>query len=105
MLLNLDKIKAWFLKKSVYFKNKFIVTIFVFVIYGLFIDDNDIFDIINNHLTLRKLNNDKEFIDDKLHKTESLLKKLKYPSELEKYARENKLFKRENEDIFIITYK
>jgi cell division protein DivIC len=105
MIFRIQNIKEWYLKRSKYFKNKYIVTLFVFTCYGLFIDDNDIFDIINNHLTLRKLNNDMSLIDEKLTKTQRLIKKLKYTDQLEKYARENKLFKRDNEDIYIITYK
>jgi hypothetical protein len=71
----------------------------------MFLDDNDIFDMIKDQITLSKLNDEKEMIDKKLNKTKFILKRLRYNSELEKYARENKLFKRDNEDIFIITYK
>jgi hypothetical protein len=71
----------------------------------MFLDDNDIFDMIKDQITLSKLNEEKEIIDKKLKKTKFILKQLRYNSELEKYARENKLFKRDNEDIFIITYK
>jgi hypothetical protein len=60
---------------------------------------------IKDQITLSKLNEEKELIDKKLSKTKFILKRLCYNSELEKYARENKLFKRDNEDIFIITYK
>ncbi len=33
------------------------------------------------------------------------LKELRYPSELENYAREEKLFKKENEEIFVLSYE
>ncbi len=103
--MNIPIIKEWVLKRSKYFKNKYLVTFLVFFFYGMFLDDNDIFDIIKDQITLSKLNEEKEIIDKKLNKTKLILKRLRYNSELEKYARENKLFKRENEDIFIITYK
>ena len=51
------------------------------------------------------MHEEKELIENKLAKTKQTLDKLKYISELEVYARENKLFKKDNEDIFIITYK
>jgi hypothetical protein len=34
-----------------------------------------------------------------------LLKKLRYSNELESFAREKKFFKKENEDIFVISYE
>ena len=48
---------------------------------------------------------EKELVEAKLAKTKNTLDKLQYTSELEAYARENKLFKKDDEDIFIITYK
>ena len=103
--MNIPLLKEWFLKRSKYFKNKYLIAFFIFFFYGLFLDDNDIFDMIKDQITLSKLNDEKELIDKKLSKTKFILKRLRYNSELEKYARENKLFKRDNEDIFIITYK
>jgi hypothetical protein len=103
--MNIPLLKEWFSKRSKYFKNKYLIAFFIFFFYGLFLDDNDIFDMIKDQITLSKLKDEKELIDKKLNKTKFILKRLRYNSELEKYARENKLFKRDNEDIFIITYK
>lgn len=103
--MNLPVLKEWFSKRSKYFKNKYLIAFFIFFFYGLFLDDNDIFDMIKDQIILSKLNDEKEMIDKKLNKTKYILKRLRYKSELEKYARENKLFKKDNEDIFIITYK
>jgi hypothetical protein len=103
--MNIPILKEWALKKSKYFKNKYLVAFLLFFFYGMFLDDNDIFDMIKDQITLSKLNDEKELIVKKLNKTKFILKQLRYNSELEKYARENKLFKRDNEDIFIITYK
>ncbi len=103
--MNIPLLKEWFSQRSKYFKNKYLIAFFIFFFYGLFLDDNDIFDMIKDQITLSKLNDEKELIDKKLSKTKFILKRLRYNSELEKYARENKLFKRDNEDIFIITYK
>ena len=103
--MNIPLLKEWFSKRSKYFKNKYLIAFFIFFFYGLFLDDNDIFDMIKDQIILSKLNDEKEMIDKKLNKTKFILKRLRYSSELEKYARENKLFKRDNEDIFIVTYK
>ena len=86
-----------------YFKNKFILTSFLFLIYMLFLDDVDIFTIINQKRKYYRLLEAKADVSRKLSQVRSQLNQLKYTSELESYARENKLFKKENEDIFIIS--
>ena len=94
------------MKKYVnYFKNKFIFTTCLFVIYMLFLDDIDIFTIINQNNTLSHLEESKSEVSEKLARTKLTLKKLKYTSELENFAREEKLFKRDNEEIFVISYE
>jgi cell division protein DivIC len=94
------------MKKYVkYFKNKFIFTTCLFFIYMLFLDDIDIFTIINQNNKLSHLEEAKSEVSEKLARTKLTLKKLKYTSELENFAREEKLFKRDNEEIFVISYE
>jgi hypothetical protein len=69
----------------------------------LFLDDVDIFTIINQKRKYYRLLEAKADVSQKLSQVRSQLNQLKYTSELESYARENKLFKKENEDIFIIS--
>lgn len=88
-----------------YFKNKFIFTTCLFFIYMLFLDDIDIFTIINQNNKLSHLEDAKSEVSEKLARTKLTLKKLKYTSELESFAREEKLFKRDNEEIFVISYE
>ena len=88
-----------------YFKNKFIFTTCLFFIYMLFLDDIDIFTIINQNIKLSHLEEAKSEVSEKLARTKLTLKKLKYTSELESFAREEKLFKRDNEEIFVISYE
>ena len=88
-----------------YLKNKYIFTIVVFVFYFLFLDDTDIFSIVNHTRKLNRLERAKEETSTKLDSTKLLLKKLQYSDELESYAREKKLFKKDNEDIFILSYE
>ena len=95
----------WIQSKSKYYKNKYVVTLFIFSFYGMFLDDVDIFTIISQNIKLHKMNEEKALVEAKLAKTKNTLDKLQYLSELEAYARENKLFKKDDEDIFIITYK
>lgn len=100
-----SKFGLWLQSKSKYYKNKYVVTLFIFSFYGMFLDEVDIFTIISQNIKLHKMNEEKELVEAKLAKTKNTLEKLKYISELEAYARENKLFKKDDEDIFIITYK
>ena len=84
-------------------KNKFIFTSCLFFVYILFLDDVDIFTIINQNNKLSKLEIAKEDVSGRLKNLRFTLKKLHYISELENYARENKLFKKDDEEIFIIS--
>ncbi|MEY3425583.1 MAG: hypothetical protein RL679_941 [Bacteroidota bacterium] len=92
-------------KYAKYFRNKFIFTTCLFFIYILFLDDIDIFTILNQNTKLGKLEEARQEVSVKLNQTQKTLKKLRYSSELESYAREEKMFKRENEDIFVISYE
>lgn len=75
------------------------------MVYILFLDDIDIFTIVNQNRKLNRLEESKMEVSQKLEITRNTLKKLKYISELESYAREEKLFKKENEDIFILSFE
>ena len=88
-----------------YFRNKFIFTTFLFFVYMLFLDDVDIFTIINQKRKYYRLVEAKDEVTVKLSTIRHQLNQLKYTSELESFAREEKLFKKENEDIFIISYE
>ena len=92
-------------KYLVPFKNKFILTGTIFIIYALVLDDNDLASMIGHASKLRKLEAAKEEVSKKLAKTRFTLKQLKYTSEVERYAREEKFFKKDNEDIFVISYE
>ena len=88
-----------------YFKNKFVFTALIFTLYALFLDDNDLFSIINHTSKLNKLEASKVEISKDLKKLKYTLDQLKYTSELERYAREEKFFKKQDEDIFVVTYE
>jgi hypothetical protein len=71
-------------------------------VYTLFLDENDIFTLLNQRSKLRELNGKKVEMSAQLQEVQSTLSKLKYKSEVERFARENKFFKKDNEDIFVI---
>lgn len=87
------------------FRNKYILAITIFLVYNLFLDDIDMFTLLNQRKKLARLRTDRSEINLKLKETKQTLRELKHGYALEKYAREEKLFKKDDEDVFIITYE
>lgn len=95
----------YFEKYSRYYKNKYWVAGFIFLVYILFLDDVDIFTIVNQNRKLYRLEASCDAISKKLDSTRSLYRELSSSRALESFAREKKFFKRKNEDIFVISYE
>jgi hypothetical protein len=87
------------------FRNKYILTLTIFMVYNLFLDDIDLFSLLSQNRKLSRLRTDQSEINIKLQETKQTLRELKHSYALEKYAREEKLFKKDDEDVFIITYE
>jgi cell division protein FtsB len=71
-------------------------------VYILFLDDNDVFSIARQQIKLSKLKAEKQDVEQKYTKTKNVLDQLNSLDALEKFAREEKLFKKDDEDIFVI---
>jgi cell division protein FtsB len=84
-------------------KNKFFITFIVFSGYLIFLDDNDIFYILKQKETLNQLKEQNKVMKVKLEHTRSELMKIEDLDYLEAFARQEKFFKRKDEDIFVIT--
>lgn len=87
------------------FRNKYLLTFTLFLVYNLFLDDVDIFSLLSQNRKLNRLRTDQSEINIKLQETKQTLRELKHSYALEKYAREEKLFKKDDEDVFIVTYE
>lgn len=74
----------------------------IFFVYTLFLDENDIFTIFSQTRKLNKLELKKSEVNSNLIETRETLNQLKYSSEVERYAREKKYFKKDDEDVFVI---
>lgn len=84
-------------------KNKFLLTGALFVIWIALFDPNSWYDRNRLEEKKEKLIKEKEFYVDKIKKDSLSLKELKTNKEnLEKFARENFLMKKDNEEIFVI---
>lgn len=85
-----------------YLRNKYILTLFIFGLYVLFLDDVDVFSIVRQQFKYNKLLTEKVEMEEKLGKTKTVLNQLNDLESIEKFAREEKMFKRDDEDIFVI---
>ncbi len=84
-------------------RNKYAVTLFVFFIWLLFFDNNDVISQFDRHQHLEKLKEEKAFYKEHIRSARKELRELTTdPRTLEKFAREKYLMKKENEDIFVI---
>lgn len=72
------------------------------MVYTLFLDENDLFMIMRQKGKLTEINNKKNEVKAQLDATNSTLLKLQSIEEVEKFAREEKQFKKDDEDIFVI---
>jgi hypothetical protein len=86
-----------------FLKNKFILTFGIFFFYLILIDDNDIFYVVNQKKKLNELQLQNQSMKTKLQETKKDLENISDLDNLEAYAREKKFFKRNDEDIFVIT--
>ena len=90
---------------SCYLKNKYTITLFIFLIFILFLDDLDIFSIISQRRKLNQLEIQRNEMSKQLISTRNIVNKLNNINFLESYARSRKFFKKDNEEIFIVTYE
>lgn len=95
--------KDFFLKIWPWLKNKYVLTISVFAIWMLFFDQNNVVDRIKMTREINQLEEDREYYLEQIQKDSARLSELTTNKEnLEKYAREQFLMKKPNEDVFII---
>ncbi len=97
--------KIWFAILPL-LKNKFTLTLILFIGWISFFDQNNMMDRIQNMNQLHQLEKDRIYYISKIKEDSSKLIELKTDSKnLEKFAREQYLMKKDNEDIFIIVDK
>jgi len=99
-------VKSKFKKISPYLKwmkNKYKLTIFIFVVWVTFFDTYDFISLVSNKKKLSAIHEDIEFYKKEIKETNAALKDLTTDEEsLEKFARETYLMKKNNEEIFVI---
>jgi len=83
--------------------NKYLFAFLVFSVWMIFLDDHNILFLRQNLNKLKKYRVEKEYYKEKLSVDSQKLKELQTDSKnLEKFAREQFLMKKKDEDIFLI---
>ena len=85
------------------FRNKYILVGSLFAIYAVFLDDVDVFMIYSKHRKLNQLEIEKAEMETKLYEIAEMQSILTDRESLEKFAREERLFRKPNEDIYVIS--
>jgi cell division protein FtsB len=86
-----------------YAKNKYLLAFLFFAIWIIFFDQNNLIDRVIAVRKYHQMQQDKLYYLDKIKIDNRKLEELRTDREnLEKFAREQYLMKRDNEDIFII---
>lgn len=87
-------------------KNFYFITAFVFVVWMLFFDSNDLLTQYRLNKKLNDLENEKAYFEEKIAEVKQDREELLSNKDLlEKFARENYFMKKKNEDLFIIVEK
>lgn len=96
-------VKRFFLKIWPYLKNKYIITIAVFAVWMLFFDQNNVVDQLKMSAEIRQLEADRAYFLEEIDKDSTRLHELTTDKDnLEKFAREQYLMKKDNEDVFVV---
>jgi|TARA_B110000914_G_scaffold157033_1_gene138070 cell division protein DivIC len=97
------KLKEYYQNIPDAFKNKYFIVGFLFLIWISFIDENNLIVLNQQMNNLGEKQKEIDSLEREIEELELRLEGLNNdPEELEKFARENFLMKKENEDIVII---
>jgi len=91
--------------KKPFYRNKYLLTLLVFGLWMTFFDGNGFsrqFNVIHQRNVLQSTVNEKK---KEIEMIKRKLKMMKDKNSLERYAREEYRFKRQNEEIFVIVAK
>ena len=84
-------------------RNKYFLIAMAFLVWMIFFDTNDLFSQYQYHEQVSKLKQERDFYQKETAKVAKDLDELtSNPQQLEKFARERYLMKKDNEDVFVI---
>lgn len=84
-------------------RNKYVLTVVVFLVWLTFFDRYNLVDMMGNANTIKSMNSEIKYYKAKISQDSTRIIELTSDNEnLEKYAREQYLMKKANEEIFIV---
>lgn len=84
-------------------RNRYILTTVLFLVWIILLDSNNLLARIKDMKELKNLKNDREYFSKKIESDRIKLRELKTDNDnLEKFAREQYLMKRADEDLYIV---
>jgi len=90
-------------KLKLIFLNKYLIVFVVFTVFITFFDEHNLINRWQTHQKINKLEDELKFFQEEIKATRQKKNELESNNQnLEKFAREQYLMKKENEDIFII---
>ena len=99
----MDSLKRYLSIISSFLKNKFLVALVLFFTWVLFFDQNNLVDRFRLIREVNQLKDDRDYYFDRIKIDSARLIELKTsPDNLEKFAREQYLMKKADEEIFVI---
>lgn len=95
-----------FRKKPVvkFLSNRYILITLLFLIWMIFFDENSFLNHGELNQEVDKLEKSKEYYEKEIEQDQKIIKNLKHPDSLERFAREEYRMKKKNEDIYIIEF-
>ena len=85
------------------FRNKYLLTIFLFLIWIILLDSNNLISRLKDMRELSRLKTDREYYLNKIEEDSRKLRELKTDNHnLEKFAREQYRMKKPDEDLYIV---
>ncbi len=92
-----------FKKIPSFLKNKYFLVFIAALVWFVFFDQNNLIQQYRLSKEIKKLEVEKDYYIEEIRRDSLQMEKFKNdPAELERYAREKYLMKKENEDIYII---
>jgi hypothetical protein len=86
-------------------KNKYILAFAIFFVYAVFLDDVDLFMIMRKQSKLSQLEKHKIELAYKLDEISEMQQILDNTYSLERFAREERFFRKDDEDVFVIAFE
>ena len=86
-----------------YIRNKYTFTLLAFVVWVSFFDKNDVLSQMDLRKEVKKLEEEKKYFVTEIGNNKNDMKELMTnPKNLEKFAREKYLMKKDDEDVFVL---